>query len=144
LPWPKIRPTQKRPLLLLVATHRQKGERQVLPGPKIRPTPKRPLLLLVALATQLVAVQRQLLPGPNLRPTQKRPLLFCSTCYSTLAVQRQETHRQKGETHRQKGERQEGDGSLRFTHKDLNGKPKLTTNALYAMTLKNKEYIYHL
>jgi Proton-conducting membrane transporter len=37
-----------------------------------------------------------------------------------------------------------GDGSLRFTHKDLNGKPKLNTNALYAMTLKNKDYIYHL
>jgi hypothetical protein len=37
-----------------------------------------------------------------------------------------------------------GDGSLRFTHKDLNGKPKLNTNALYAITLKNKDYIYHL
>ena len=37
-----------------------------------------------------------------------------------------------------------GDGSLRFTHKDLNGRPKLTTNASYAMTLKNKDYIYHL
>lgn len=37
-----------------------------------------------------------------------------------------------------------GDGHLRFTHKDLNGKPKLNTNALYAMTLKNKDYIYHL
>jgi hypothetical protein len=37
-----------------------------------------------------------------------------------------------------------GDGSLRFTHKSLNGKPKLNTNALYAMTLKNKEYAYHL
>lgn len=37
-----------------------------------------------------------------------------------------------------------GDGSLRFTHKSLNGKPKLNTNALYAMTLKNKEYTYHL
>jgi Proton-conducting membrane transporter len=37
-----------------------------------------------------------------------------------------------------------GDGSLRFTPKDLNGKPKLNTNALYAITLKNKEYIYHL
>jgi hypothetical protein len=37
-----------------------------------------------------------------------------------------------------------GDGSLRFTPKDLNGKPKLNTNALYAMTLKNKDYIYHL
>ena len=31
-----------------------------------------------------------------------------------------------------------GDGSLRFTHKDLNGKPKLNlnTNALYAITYK--------
>jgi hypothetical protein len=37
-----------------------------------------------------------------------------------------------------------GDGSLRITHKDLNGKPKLNTNALYAITLKNKDYIYHL
>jgi hypothetical protein len=37
-----------------------------------------------------------------------------------------------------------GDGSLRFTHKDLNGRPKLNTNASYAMTLKNKDYIYHL
>ena len=37
-----------------------------------------------------------------------------------------------------------GDGSLRFTHKDLNGKPKLTSNANYAMTLKDKDYIYHL
>ena len=36
-----------------------------------------------------------------------------------------------------------GDGSLRFTHKDLNGKPKLSTNALYTITLKNKYYIYH-
>jgi hypothetical protein len=77
LPGPKIRPTPKRPMLLLVAlatqlvavqrqeTHRQKGERQLLPGPKIRPTqlwpeapllpeaPNRPLLLLVALATPL-------------------------------------------------------------------------------------------
>jgi hypothetical protein len=37
-----------------------------------------------------------------------------------------------------------GDGSLRFTHKDLNGKPKLNSNAYYAMTLKDKDYIYHL
>ena len=37
-----------------------------------------------------------------------------------------------------------GEGSLRITHKDLNGKPKLNTNALYAMTLKNKDYIYNL
>lgn len=37
-----------------------------------------------------------------------------------------------------------GDGSLRFTHKGLDGKPKVNTNALYAMTLKNKDYIYHL
>jgi hypothetical protein len=37
-----------------------------------------------------------------------------------------------------------GDGSLRFTHKGLDGKPKLNSNALYAMTLKDKDYIYHL
>ena len=37
-----------------------------------------------------------------------------------------------------------GDGSLRFTHKDKNGKPKPNCNASYAMTLKNKEYIFHL
>ena len=37
-----------------------------------------------------------------------------------------------------------GDGSLRFTHKDLNGKPKFNSNAYYAMTLKDKNYIYHL
>lgn len=37
-----------------------------------------------------------------------------------------------------------GDGSLRFTYKGLNGKPKLNSNALYAMTLKDKDYIYHL
>jgi hypothetical protein len=37
-----------------------------------------------------------------------------------------------------------GDGSLRFTHKGLDGKPKVNTNALYAMTLKDKDYIYHL
>jgi hypothetical protein len=36
-----------------------------------------------------------------------------------------------------------GDGSLRFTHlKD--GKPKPNCNASYVMTLKNKEYIFHL
>jgi hypothetical protein len=37
-----------------------------------------------------------------------------------------------------------GDGHLRFTHKDVNGKPKPNTNAHYAMTLKNHEYIMHL
>ena len=37
-----------------------------------------------------------------------------------------------------------GDGSLRFTHKELEWKPKVNTNALYAMTLKNKDYVYHL
>jgi hypothetical protein len=37
-----------------------------------------------------------------------------------------------------------GDGHLRFTHKDVNGKPKPNHNALYCMTLKNKEYITHL
>jgi hypothetical protein len=37
-----------------------------------------------------------------------------------------------------------GDGHLRFTHKDVNGKPKPNTNAIYAMTLKNHEYIMHL
>lgn len=37
-----------------------------------------------------------------------------------------------------------GDGSLRFTHKTLEGKPTPNANASYAMTLKNKEYIDHL
>ena len=37
-----------------------------------------------------------------------------------------------------------GDGHLRFTHKDKKGKPKLGTNALYAMTLKSQEYIMYL
>jgi hypothetical protein len=37
-----------------------------------------------------------------------------------------------------------GDGHLRFTHKDINRRPKPNTNALYSMTLKNKEYIMHL
>jgi hypothetical protein len=36
-----------------------------------------------------------------------------------------------------------GDGHLRFTHKDVNGKPRPNTNAIYAMTLKNHEYIMH-
>ena len=36
-----------------------------------------------------------------------------------------------------------GDGHLRFTHKDVNGKPRANTNAIYAMTLKNHEYIMH-
>jgi hypothetical protein len=108
---------------LLYALQRQ--ERQLLPGPKIRPTQKRPMLLLVALATQLVAVQRQLLPEaqkrgethrqkgerqerqvlpwPNLRPTQKRPLLLLLALATQLvAVKRQETHRQKGERQEKK------------------------------------------
>jgi hypothetical protein len=68
LPGPNLRPTQKRPLLLLVATHRQKGERQ----------------------------ERQLLPGPNLRPTPKRPLLFCSTCYSTRSRSKARDAKAKG------------------------------------------------
>lgn len=37
-----------------------------------------------------------------------------------------------------------GDGSLRFTHKGLDGKPKLNSNALYAMTLKDRDYVYHI
>jgi hypothetical protein len=37
-----------------------------------------------------------------------------------------------------------GDGHLRFTHKDKNGKPKVGTNALYAMTLKSHDYIMYL
>lgn len=37
-----------------------------------------------------------------------------------------------------------GDGSIRFAHIDLNGKPKLYSNALFAMTFKDKDYIYHL
>lgn len=37
-----------------------------------------------------------------------------------------------------------GDGSLRFTHKGEDGKPKPGCNASYAMTLKRKDYTYHL
>ena len=37
-----------------------------------------------------------------------------------------------------------GDGNIRYTHKDEQGKPKPSTNANFSMTLKNKEYIYHL
>lgn len=37
-----------------------------------------------------------------------------------------------------------GDGSILFNKKGLDGKPKPNCNANYAMTLKNKEYIYHL
>ena len=37
-----------------------------------------------------------------------------------------------------------GDGSLLFNKKGQNGLPKPTSNANYVMTLKNKEYIYHL
>lgn len=37
-----------------------------------------------------------------------------------------------------------GDGSLRYTHKDKEGKAKQNTNALYVMTLKSFEYISHL
>ena len=37
-----------------------------------------------------------------------------------------------------------GDGSLIFTKKDLEGKPKPNSNAHFAMTLKNKDYVYHL
>jgi hypothetical protein len=37
-----------------------------------------------------------------------------------------------------------GDGSLRFTHKGPDGKPKPGCNANYVMTLKSKDYIYHL
>ena len=37
-----------------------------------------------------------------------------------------------------------GDGSLRFTHKGLDGKSKFNSNALYTMTLKDKDYIYPL
>ena len=36
-----------------------------------------------------------------------------------------------------------GDGHLRFTHKDKIGKPKLGTNALYAMTLNSHEYLLY-
>ena len=35
-----------------------------------------------------------------------------------------------------------GDGHLRFTHKDVNG--KLIGNAHYAMTLKHYDYAYYL
>lgn len=37
-----------------------------------------------------------------------------------------------------------GDGHLIFNKKDKDGKPKPNTNAWYAMTLKNQEYIMHL
>jgi len=37
-----------------------------------------------------------------------------------------------------------GDGSLRFTHKGVDGKPKPNCNANYVMTLKRKDYTYHL
>jgi hypothetical protein len=37
-----------------------------------------------------------------------------------------------------------GDGHLRFTKKDIEGKPKPNANALFSITLKNKEYIYFL
>jgi hypothetical protein len=37
-----------------------------------------------------------------------------------------------------------GDGSLRFTHKGVDGKPKPGCNASYAMTLKRKDYTYYL
>jgi hypothetical protein len=37
-----------------------------------------------------------------------------------------------------------GDGSLRFTHKGVDGKPKPGCNANYVMTLKRKDYTYHL
>jgi hypothetical protein len=37
-----------------------------------------------------------------------------------------------------------GDGHLRFNKKGPNGQPKPNTNAWYAMTLKNQEYIMHL
>lgn len=37
-----------------------------------------------------------------------------------------------------------GDGHLRFTHKGKDNKAKPNTNALFAITLKNKDYIYHL
>jgi len=37
-----------------------------------------------------------------------------------------------------------GDGHLRFTKKDKNGKPKLNCNALYAMTLKHYDHAFYL
>jgi hypothetical protein len=37
-----------------------------------------------------------------------------------------------------------GDGHLIFNKKDKDGKLKPNTNAWYAMTLKNQEYIMHL
>jgi len=37
-----------------------------------------------------------------------------------------------------------GDGSLRFTHKGVDGKPKPNCNANFVMTLKRKDYTYHL
>ena len=37
-----------------------------------------------------------------------------------------------------------GDGSLIINKKGADGLPKPTANANFAITLKNKEYIYHL
>ena len=37
-----------------------------------------------------------------------------------------------------------GYDSLRFTHKGLDGKSKFNSNALYTITLKDKDYIYYL
>jgi hypothetical protein len=37
-----------------------------------------------------------------------------------------------------------GVGHLRFTKKDKNGKPKLNSNALYAMTLKHYNHAFYL
>lgn len=37
-----------------------------------------------------------------------------------------------------------GDGSLQINKKGPDGKPKPTANANFSITLKNKEYIYHL
>ena len=37
-----------------------------------------------------------------------------------------------------------GDGWIGFKKKGLDGKPKPTVNACFSITLKNKEYIYHL
>jgi hypothetical protein len=61
-------------MLLLVATHRQKGERQLLPWPNLRPTQKRPLLLLVATHRQKGETQRQ--QGETQRQKRKRHLLL--------------------------------------------------------------------
>jgi hypothetical protein len=37
-----------------------------------------------------------------------------------------------------------GDGSLQINKKGVDGLPKPSSNANFVITLKNKEYVYHL